>query len=95
MDIQSKGNKAPKNYFIFRLTELIDMVYGKQSVKYIANCMCILDWNKFKKDFCGCKSRWAGGFQTGGIKWVGILSKTMGKNHEEIRLVTRFENAGT
>ena len=34
MDIQSKGNKAQKNYFIFRLTELIDMVYGKQSVKY-------------------------------------------------------------
>ena len=34
MDIQSKGNKAQKNYFIFRLTELTDMVYGKQSVQY-------------------------------------------------------------
>ena len=26
IDILSEENKAPKNYFIFRLTELIDMV---------------------------------------------------------------------
>ena len=30
-----------------------------------------------------------------GIKWVGILSKTMGKNHEEICRVRRLENTGT
>ena len=35
------------------------------------------------------------GSDYGGIRWVRIPSKTMGKNHEEIRRATRFENTGT